>query len=389
MGFFGRLFRNEGEQQAHQVVERLASDNQYVLFQDFDHKALSNFEHFYSKGNVDALANGGTKHIFLELQKEEDGLLKKLQSGEINKEQFLGDIEKLGGMNKHLSASENKKMANDLADMSLHAKEKGIGVHAVMDNTASRYDNLLDYVKDIDSKAKLNDFDSHSLESIFNEKIKNHEPDADKAKSALSALNEMKVDKNAPLDNKEFIEAYRKGFGDDRVAGDKYVADQIKKISGGEKSAIMYGADHGSAKDGSNGKDLDEHLGKSTAKIGLTPNKGQIIETQVKYNQTSELPATVIETNSNGIMPGHPVKVLQNAGKAPGGEVNIAQESSEQYIGKLKGFDVGSFQKSVGGQQQVRDDGREVGEAAQVNPGVEKQGHQQAKAQEAAQASGK
>jgi hypothetical protein len=385
MGFFSGLFgRNkEGREAASEVIQQVTSENQFTLFQDFNHddKSVNNFIH--SKEFVQDLAKGGTKHLVLEGLESNQKSVDAYMSGKMSREDFEKTVVKEGWVDDDFKNINPKDYASNLSETLDAARENGIKIHYCERGNNEPYSDLREGVN---SELQLTKDGGNGYKTVGELREAYSKFKSPEGKKTYEKLVEMGFDDKTALDDPKFQKNLDDKFFKERNDNDKQLADDIAKATKGEKTAVVYGAAHGNKRDGSNGKDLDEHLADKgkTGKIGVTNNPK---DTHV--GEAKEMPATIINTNANGNMPGRPVQVQQHKDASVGGEVSTEKNDMTRYSELTKGFDIKSFQQSMGGQQQVRDDGRPVGEAAPVNQGVQAEGHQQAKAAEQSASAGR
>ncbi len=282
---------------AKAVTQHVVSQNDVTMYQDYDHASKHVQRHFYSKDNIDAQAAGGTKNIALENTP-------KLMQPALDYLHNVGDAISKGAK---VTPEQRDQIKEKFVDYAV----KSVGNAAFKEGSKEEREHFKVMAEGV-IYAGEKGIKTHAVDSGAKEKTR--------AEGTVDF---------AP-----------------RIDGDKIVADRVAEIAKTGKTSVFFGAAHGNARDGTNGKDLDELLadkGLKVGKIGITEDAKLAIRSPGK-----EMPTTIIETNAKtfGIdWPGGNINVRQiekkDGSKELGGELNFDKEDGK--LKKVKEKDLGGL----------------------------------------------
>ena len=371
MGIFG----DNGKEDAKNAIDLALANSQFLLVQDFNHSSekINGFVH--SKDFVKDLENAGVKHLVMEGDITNQKFVDAYQEGKIDRNVFVKEAGTWINPDFGIKPEEYGRMVANTLDQ---AKKSGISVLYLENSNNQPFSCLKDRLEKCE---EVNREGTGNYKTVGDYREHFSKVGSEGAKQSLKALDYLGVSDSTSLNDPKFKEQVDNKFFEGRNNADKKLADDIAKVSDGEKTAVVYGSAHGNKRDGkTNGKDLDENLADhgKTSRIGVI-SRGSWIGLE----QSKEMPATMITTDGTLEEKSSKIEVRQYEGKPIGGEVNLDETGRENYKQMMKDFDFKKFQSSVSSEKA----GKEVAEANLGNvqaPSAEvaAQGHMQQKAAE-------
>ncbi len=306
-------------------IEQIAKDNHAIVFAE-NHLDKDNMNLITSPEVFDALAAGGVKHIMREgLGDTRSVVINAYIDDQITRDQFedfIIDSVKMGttGVGGIVFASEQEleqeilKLADQAkaADMHVHSLNRGEGLYSP---EAMRLDHerdmeigqrIVDAIQQTGS-GHISEADLQAINDAVNSQEKYTGLD-ERIEAEVKQSNQDYADQAAKMyeentfsvrDKAEEINAYPdvaiqnlklQLWIQERVRQDELVAQNVEELSGGEKTALLYGAGHTVHKDG----DLDAYLNEKggAAVIALYNDKDSTFYGMPKYSdpETAFLP---------------------------------------------------------------------------------------------------
>lgn len=289
-------------------IMEVAAKNKYIGFADSNHANLAIPQFLAQDETMAALARGGVKHIVLE--SFTIGLplvfVDAFQKNEISKEQLNFLMKNYTG-NAIEHGVDDKTKVDAYVDIIANAKKYGIKFHAVSEseglvapgNEQRIFESdfytgraMIDALKEMPYFDSLRDSEKSLM---MNRVLKEHyaanphlealqielaEQERNRLYTFLEEQQPGLVNKykkvmaeNDPEKIQTFLEkefsplsqAYQRKVIEDRLAADPEIAQRINRITGDDKTAILYGQGHFMRTKG----DIDESLNGPTAVIGL------------------------------------------------------------------------------------------------------------------------
>ncbi len=268
---------------AVEVSGKVAEQNQFTLYEDYKHSDKDNNEFFFSEDHIDRLAEADVKHIGLEYSPE-----------------FQPQLDAMAavGRGKAEGKNYNPKDIDNYVDRYAQHMSKHCGINGMEPGSKEELDAYRAEARGI-IRAAENGMKVHAI---------------DTAPGAAGTHGDLEK----------------------RCAVDGQIAENIANIAGDEKMAIYYGAGHTSGKDGTAGKDMEEHLCEkgSVGRVGLAPDAKDFNDATMEGNR--EIPNTLICTDRSLLgmdIPGHQVQAMQAKKDGQflplGGEVSLANPGDD------------------------------------------------------------
>jgi len=240
-------------------IGKLARENQFTVIGDMDHSDPAVSKYVHGLEVMQALKDAGVKHVFVELPRELQHVADDLANGRITKDQYIKQMSKEMDLNFVADPKEVEKHHGRMADMIVFAKKNGMRVDFADDGTGT---NAMvggpppspELTKMIEESATASlkkaglpvtgkaDQDvlkavlsPRSQEDFFNEIIKRMD--------ALPEAQRSKIIEEVQGLNKHVKDGLTQRFDD------RNLYDHVTSVSGGQKSAIIYGGHHDHLRD--------------------------------------------------------------------------------------------------------------------------------------------
>lgn len=227
----------------------VAEERQFMLFGDTDHSDYRIGDYFYSAAHLDILAQAGIRHIFIERAPGSQKGLDDLVAGKITPEEFSSQYEGGKMWDREGAAQSRIHMAKGV----IYAAGKGMAVHAIDVKTTG--------IATKKEREELYAFYG-DMSASFNTAC----PGADHMTDAFYEAYQQRRYFYLMQKEKRFAEIMQERSNDEnRVA-------LMRKIAGGERSAVLFGAAHYSGP-----KSMKTLLGKgSSLHINFFPDQDKM-----------------------------------------------------------------------------------------------------------------
>ena len=288
-----------------ELIAKIGLDYDVTMLQISQHNNLTDRMYIYSKEVSDSIVAGGAHLYALEISHEEhQPLIDAYQKATDPKEKEAAKKELIDEMTR--SYWGKKYLPLDIGNLAKrftgfldHAKEIKLEIYAADKyGPAASMSYLSDYLKRGDTYTPgelLNAFYHTEKDSTKSKMLRNC---SSKAYDYIEEKFKDRLDTKFVYDQ-NFINMVAKDVIIERTEGDKELAQDLIKKSGGKKFAVAYGEGHGSFYDGKVKKDLDEYLvdgGRNVGKLLIVNDLKHInmrqgmSETAVAVIQTTDDP---------------------------------------------------------------------------------------------------